>query len=115
MPDTHQAYTLPAISAKEALSRHSAGAILIDLRKTAARQADGRAIEGAKIRDPFFFEHDDPLTRETRPLVAFCVHGREVSQFGCAMLLLHGCDAVYVRGGFEALVAAGASLQGLKA
>ena len=115
MPDTNFDFRLPSISAHEALARRSAGAVLIDLRKPPARAADGRTVQGAEIRDPFAFGHDDPLMADDRPLVAFCVHGHEVSQFGCALLMVHGRDAVYVRGGFEALVAAGAPLQDLDA
>ena len=49
-------------------------------------------------------------TADPRPLIVFCVHGHEVSRFACALLLLHGRDARYVTGGFEALKAAGAPL-----
>ena len=111
MPDTNSDFHLPAISAAEALARQAEGAILIDLRKTSARDADGRVVLGAVLRDPFTFGHDDPLMTETRPLITFCVHGHEVSQFGCAMLMVHGRDAVYVRGGCLALAAAGAVLR----
>ena len=113
MSDTNQQLHLPSISATEALERAAQGAVLVDLRKPAARASNGRAVVGAELRNPFGFSHDDPLTEEARPIVTFCVHGHEVSQFGCAMLMLHGRDVVYVRGGFEALVAAGALLEDL--
>ena len=113
MPDTNTDFLLPSISAAEALARSAEGAALVDLRKPPARAADGRTVRGAEIRDPFSFGHDDPLMTDGRPVIAFCVHGHEVSQFGCALLMVHGRDAVYVRGGFEALVAAGVPLQEL--
>ncbi|MEM9100273.1 MAG: sulfurtransferase [Pseudomonadota bacterium] len=106
MSDT--TFTLPAISAVEALGLARSGAAnLVDFRKPAAVAKDGRRAKGALIRDPFTFGHDDPLMAEEHPLIAFCVHGHEVSQFASALLMVHGRDARYVIGGFEALVAAG--------
>lgn len=110
MPDI---YTLPKLTAAEALNRAAAGACLIDLRKPPARTASGQAIAGAEIRDPFTFGHDDPLTTAEGELITYCVHGHEVSQFGCALLLVHGRKVSYVEGGFDALVAAGAELEDL--
>ncbi|MEM7212273.1 MAG: rhodanese-like domain-containing protein [Pseudomonadota bacterium] len=104
-------FQLPTISANEALSRALDGAVLIDLRKSHAVLASGHRIMGAEIRDPYAFTHDDKLTTAEKPLIAFCVHGHEVSQFACALLMLHGRDACYVSGGYEALVAAGATLE----
>ncbi|MEM9045589.1 MAG: rhodanese-like domain-containing protein [Pseudomonadota bacterium] len=101
-------FLLPSVSAAEALALAQSGeAILIDLRKPPAVARDGRRAKGALIRDPFTFGHDDPLMADERPLIAFCVHGHEVSQFASALLMVHGCDARYVTGGFEALVEAG--------
>ena len=107
-------FHLPSISAAEALSRARDGATLIDVRKAPAVLASGRRIEGALIRDPFAFGHDDPLTRSGAKLITFCVHGHEVSQFACALLMLHGRDSCYVAGGFEALVAAGAACEDIR-
>ena len=110
MPDT---FALPKLSAEEALARAAAGARLIDLRKPPARDGSGRTVAGAEIRNPFSFDHDDPLTGAEDELIVFCVHGHEVSQFGCALLMVHGRTVAYVEGGFEALVAAGARLKDL--
>ncbi|MEM8790085.1 MAG: rhodanese-like domain-containing protein [Pseudomonadota bacterium] len=105
-------FLLPAITADDALALTDAGkATLLDIRKPAAVAADGRRIPGALTRDPFAFGHDDPLMADDRPLIAFCVHGHEVSQFACALLMVHGREARYVTGGFEALVAAGAQTE----
>ncbi|MDH3666085.1 MAG: hypothetical protein OEN23_04055 [Paracoccaceae bacterium] len=110
MPD----FTLPNLDAGTALARHQSGeAVLIDLRKPEARTASGEALPGALIRDPFALGHDDPLTEDERPLIVFCVHGHEVSQFACALLMLHGRDVHYVEGGFAALKGAGAETQPL--
>ena len=110
MPDT---YTLPALSAAQALSRAKDGARLVDIRKVPARANSGRTVRGAELRDPFTFGHADPLLESDQPLIVFCVHGHEVSQFACALMLVHGCEAAYVSGGFEALVEAGAELEEL--
>ncbi|MEM9059654.1 MAG: hypothetical protein AAGD13_04260 [Pseudomonadota bacterium] len=104
-------FHLPAVSAVEALELADDGATLIDLRKTPAAVASGKRLRGALIRDPFEFSHLDPLTRAAGKLIVFCVHGHEVSQFACALLMLHGRDSCYVTGGYEALVAAGATLE----
>lgn len=112
MADSHP-FQLPCIEPKDALLSAAAGATLVDLRKQTARQASGEVISGAEIRDPFQFDHTDPLMSASGPIIAFCVHGHEVSQFGCALLLLHGREACYVRGGFEALLAAGTSVEEL--
>ena len=106
----HQ-FTLPAILPEDALARALDGATLIDLRKQPAVLTSGKRIRDSQYRDPFEFNHDDPLTRATGPLIMFCVHGHEVSQFACALLMLHGRDVCYVIGGFEALVTAGAPLK----
>ena len=106
-------FQLPAVSAEQALVRAASGAMLIDLRKPPAVLASGKLVKGAQTRDPFSFGHEDPLTRTEGPLITFCVHGHEVSQFACALLMLHGRDVHYVIGGFEALVAAGAELEDL--
>ena len=103
--------TLPSISATEALLRLSTGRIrLLDLRKAEARAASGLTVRGAIWRDPFQLPFDAGITADRTPAMVFCVHGHEVSQFGAAWLLLHGIDAVYVRGGFEALRAANAPM-----
>lgn len=112
MPDT-EPYTLPSVTAAEALDLIRAGAKMVDLRKPHARAASGQTVAGALLRDPLIFDHTDPLCQGAGQVVTFCVHGHEVSQFGCALLLVHGRDAVYVSGGFDALAAAGAPLEEL--
>ncbi|MEL7471030.1 MAG: rhodanese-like domain-containing protein [Pseudomonadota bacterium] len=107
-------FHLPTISATRALQIAREGATLIDLRKTPTALASGHRISGALSRNPFEFNHLDPLTQAQGKLVTFCVHGHEVSQFACALLLLHGRDSCYVTGGYEALVAAGATLEDIR-
>lgn len=110
MPDMSD-FCLPSVSAAEALAQ--TGALWLDIRRPEARIASGRTVAGAELRDPLRFGHDDPLTAEPRPIVVFCAHGHELSRFGCALLLVHGREARYVRGGFEALEAAGAPVVAL--
>jgi rhodanese-related sulfurtransferase len=76
MPDTSPEFRLPSISAEAALVRLAEGAALVDLRKPPARTADGRTIRGAQVRDPFTFTPEDALFSDDRPVVTFCVHGR---------------------------------------
>lgn len=103
-------FTLPQIDAETALTRAARGeALMVDVRKPAAAAQSGVTLRGAISRDPFALGHDDPLTAEDRRLIVFCVHGHEVSQFACALLMMHGRDVHYVEGGFEALKAAGAA------
>ncbi|MEM9146195.1 MAG: sulfurtransferase [Pseudomonadota bacterium] len=104
MPD----FSLPSLSATNAVG--ITGAVWLDMRRPAARVASGLTIAGAELRDPLDFGHDDPLTRERGPIIVFCAHGHELSQFACALLLVHKCNARYVTGGFGALSTAGAPM-----
>lgn len=107
-------YHIPTISAEDAIARlTSERPFLLDVRKKAARAQSGEAVDGAVWRDPFRLPFDADLTDAAAPTIVFCVHGHEVSQFAAAWLLMHGVDAVYVRGGFEALKRAGAPLSAL--
>ena len=103
-------YRLPAIPASEVLRAAFRACDLIDVRKAAARAADGRDLAGARWVDPFSLRFEHPVLSGSRPLVFFCVHGHEVSQFAAALALVAGVEARYVEGGFAALVAAGARL-----
>ena len=100
-------YALAKISATDAVKR---GGSLVDVRKAAARTASGQQVRGAQWIDPFALSHGHDVLNQT-DLIFYCVHGHEVSQFACALARIHGVDAAYVEGGFEALVAAGAALE----
>ncbi|MEM8820602.1 MAG: rhodanese-like domain-containing protein [Pseudomonadota bacterium] len=81
--------------------------VLIDARKAPARAVSGRTVAQARIVDPLSFGHAEAKallveTGQDRPIVVFCVHGHEVSQFVTALLLVHGGKARYVTGGIEA-------------
>ena len=107
MPE--QTFSLPTITAKDALSTARSGALeVVDMRKPEAVRTSGVRLAGALARDPYKFGHDDPLTQSPRQVAVFCVHGHEVSHFACALLRVHGVDAFLVEGGIEALRIAGA-------
>lgn len=103
-------YSLPCLSAENCLRLRVP---LFDVRKSPARLTSGQAVVGSAWIDPFEFTHTHPLLSIDRQIAFFCVHGHEVSQFACALARLHGRDAVYVRGGFEALRKVGAPLEGI--
>lgn len=83
------------------------GARLVDVRKR--RALDGWILKGAVWVEPETLSFAHPVLQGADPLVFYCVHGHEVSQFAAALALVSGRDARYVRGGYDALVAAGAA------
>ena len=84
---------------------------LIDVRKAAARCESGQRIVGSVWVDPDDLSPMHPLFADPAPLTFFCVHGHEVSTYACALARYLGKEAKMVRGGFEALVAAGAKTE----
>lgn len=103
-------YRLPSIAAGEVLRSAPGQFRLIDVRKAPARAVEGSDIAGATWIDPFTLGFEHSVLRGVEPLVFFCVHGHEVSQFAAALALVAGCDARYAEGGFTALADAGARL-----
>ncbi len=83
------------------------GPVLIDVRRLPAFEAAPRMIAGALRIAP----DELPAQLETLPggrrLVAYCVHGHEVSRNAARVLLDAGHDAAYLEGGIEAWLAAG--------
>ena len=109
MPD----YELPSITPAElaaALDSITPPRI-VDIRKVPARGPE--TLADAQLIDPFAFDHEAAEGFRGQDVVFFCVHGHEVSQFASALARVHGAEARYVVGGFEALVAAGAPLEGI--
>jgi rhodanese-related sulfurtransferase len=73
--------------------------LVIDVRRAAAFDADNVMLVGAIRRAP---EEVDRWRRDLPPgrsVVAYCVHGHEVSQGVAAMLRAAGVDAVYLERG----------------
>jgi rhodanese-related sulfurtransferase len=75
--------------------------LVLDVRREPAFAADARMVAGA-LR----FADLAAATLPSRPLVAYCVHGHEVSQEAAAQLRKRGFDARYLEGGIEAWKAA---------
>jgi thiosulfate sulfurtransferase len=87
-----------------------AGVTLVDVRRAPARQSDPRQIPGAVWRDPDqIAAWADELPRD-RPIVAYCVHGHEVSAGVVDRLRELGFEAALLQGGFEGWKAAGGEL-----
>jgi rhodanese-related sulfurtransferase len=73
--------------------------ILVDVRRQDAFGNDDRLIIGAMHRPPEEVERWRNEFSASRPIVAYCNHGREVSQGVAAALRGAGVDAVYLEGG----------------
>ena len=80
--------------------------VLVDVRRDAAFHGDDRMIVGAVHRPP---EDVDTWRSELPPgrsVVAYCVHGHEVSQGVAAALVRAGLEAAYLAGGIAGWQAA---------
>jgi rhodanese-related sulfurtransferase len=86
---------------------------LLDVRRKAARRAQGAEIAGSRWRDPErVLAWKDDLAAGPRRVV-YCAHGHEISQGIVAMLRAMGHDAVHLEGGFSAWQQAGAATDAL--
>jgi rhodanese-related sulfurtransferase len=84
----------------------SAGSpLVLDVRKAAAYGAEDRMVPAALRPDTDVVAYAQHATG--RPVVAYCVHGHEVSQEAAAALARAGHDAAYLEGGLAAWIAAG--------
>jgi rhodanese-related sulfurtransferase len=73
--------------------------LLLDVRRDEAFNQDGGLIISALRRSPGDVEHWSTDLISDRPVVAYCVHGHEVSQGVAARLRKAGLDAAYLEGG----------------
>ena len=73
--------------------------ILVDVRRQDAFGNDDRLIIGALHRPPEEVERWRKEFSASGPIVAYCSHGREVSQGVAAALRRAGMEAVYLEGG----------------
>ena len=88
-----------------------AGALLLDVRRTAAYEAAASVIPGSSWHDPAAVAVWAGSLPAGRRVVVYCVHGHEVSQGAAAQLRAAGFNARYLRGGISAWQAAGLPLQ----
>ncbi len=77
----------------------AAAPLVIDVRRPDAFNADDRLIIGALHRAPTDVARWQRELPAGRPVVAYCVHGHEVSQNVAAALQGAGMDASYLEGG----------------
>jgi len=105
--------TIPiAISASQLSSiiGTAAAPLLLDVRRAAAYEADPHYIVSATWRDPFAVADWEKYLPRHRNIVAYCVHGHEISRNVCSMLRSAGLNARYLEGGIEAWRQAGLPL-----
>jgi len=89
----------------------TAGALLLDVRRAAAYLASPVMIAGAHWRDPAEVAHWLADLPAGQRVVAYCVHGHEVSQDTARRLRAAGLDAWHLQGGIERWQAEGRPLQ----
>jgi rhodanese-related sulfurtransferase len=77
----------------------AAAPVLLDVRRAASFDADETMLVGALRRDPTDIESWGRALPSARPVVAYCVHGREVSQGVAAALRQAGVEARYLERG----------------
>lgn len=91
--------TLP--STLHALLGTAAASIVIDVRRGPAFKADNAMIAGAIRRSPEEVSTWAASLPPDRPVVAYCVHGHEVSQGVMQALRSMGVPATFLEGGIE--------------
>jgi rhodanese-related sulfurtransferase len=93
-----QAHSISSQQLYECLGKASAP-ILVDVRRQDAFGTDDRLIIGALHRPPEEVERWQREFPASQPIVAYCGHGREVSQGVAAALRRAGVEARYLEGG----------------
>ncbi len=85
-----------------------AAPLVVDVRRRPAFESDDAMIAGATWRDPFAIPDWEKYLPRHRPVVAYCVHGHQISRNAAEALRAAGLDAGHLEGGFEAWRAIGA-------
>jgi Fe-Mn family superoxide dismutase len=80
---------------------------LLDVRRRPAFDADPGLMPGAVWKDPEQVGTWAAALRQDQPVVAYCVHGHEVSRGVVDRLRALGIEAALLEGGIEAWKAAG--------
>src|SRR5258708_39723826 len=76
--------------------------LVLDVRRQPAYRESGEIVAGALRRDPDTVGHWMKTLPRARSVIAYCVHGHEVSQNVAKALDEHGIRARYLEGGIEA-------------
>lgn len=84
--------------------------LVIDVRKVEPFRAASSMVHGALRRDPQHVAEWSRSLPAASSVVAYCVHGHEVSQGVVASLRAHGIEARYLAGGIAAWIEAGAPM-----
>ena len=105
---------LPFVSAAQIATCMGGGdaPVLIDVRRLSAFEPSPRVIAGALRIAPDELPAQLAKLPGGRRLVAYCVHGHEVSRNAARTLLDAGHDAAYLEGGVEAWLQAGLPTMG---
>ena len=74
---------------------------LLDVRRKPAYDADTAVIPGAQWRDPEAVADWRRTLPQDEPVIAYCVHGHEVSQGVAQALRAAGIDARFLEGGID--------------
>lgn len=94
----------PSITSSDLYARlgTAAAPVLLDVRRQETFAKDSDQIIGAFHRAPEDVERWLKELPSSRPVIAYCVHGHEVSQGVTAKLRQAGINAVYLHGGITA-------------
>lgn len=76
--------------------------LLLDVRRKAVREQQGKDIPNAKWCDPALWLDWKDHIQTSLPIVVYCAKGHEISQGLTATLSTMGHDAYYLEGGFVA-------------
>jgi rhodanese-related sulfurtransferase len=100
---------IPSVSSGELYARlgTAAAPVLLDVRRDDAFNKDNGLIIGAFHRSPEEVEPWSKYLAPDHPVVAYCVHGHDVSQGVAARLHSGGIKASYLEGGIAGWRAAG--------
>jgi rhodanese-related sulfurtransferase len=100
---------IPSVSSNELYARlgTASAPVLLDVRRDEAFSKDNGLIIGAFHRSPEEVEPWSKYLAPDHPVVAYCVHGHEVSQGVAARLHWAGIKASYLEGGIAGWRAAG--------
>jgi rhodanese-related sulfurtransferase len=99
--DTVDSQHPPSISPLELASRlgRAGSPLVLDVRKAEAYASSPRLLPGALRVEPGRLPQDAAALPRDRPVVAYCVHGHEVSQGAARSLRDAGLDAAYLEHG----------------